>query len=87
MGGAWDFNEKKMRDRALERERRGQPMLLVGLPMCTVFSTWQRINNKIRGPATVAAELKRAIMHLEFCVSFYREHLRNGRYFMHEHPA
>ena len=26
-------------------------------------------------------------MHLEFCVSLYREQLKNGRYFLHEHPA
>ena len=26
-------------------------------------------------------------MHLEFCVSFYREQLKNGTYFLHEHPA
>ena len=67
-GLAWDFDEKEMRDRALERVRREQPMLLVGSPMCTAFSTWQRINIKIRDPVTVAAELKRVVMNLEFCV-------------------
>ena len=66
---AWDFDEKEMRDRALERVRREQPMLLVGSPMCTAFSTWQRISNNIEDPVAVAAELRRAVMHLEFCVS------------------
>ena len=55
--------------------------------MCTAFSTWQRINNKIRDASIVAAELKRAVEHLEFCILLYREQLRNGRYFLHEHPA
>ena len=62
-------------------------MLLVGSPMCTAFSTWQRINNKIRCPVTVAAELKRAKEHLTFCVELYRLQARGGRYFLHEHPA
>ena len=26
-------------------------------------------------------------MHLEFCVELYREQMRHGRYFLHEHPA
>ena len=62
-------------------------MLLVGSPMCTAFSTWQRISNKIRDPVTVAGELKRAKQHLEFCVKLYREHAKTGRKFLHEHPA
>ena len=40
-----------------------------------------------RDPATVVAEKKRAIVHLEFCVELYREQMRHGRYFVHEHPA
>ena len=62
-------------------------MLLIGSPMCTAFSTWQRINNKIRDPYVVEMEKRRAVMHLQFCVELYREQLRNGRYFVHEHPA
>ena len=55
--------------------------------MCTAFSTWQRINNRIRDPKIVEAEKRRAIVHVEFCVELYREQLRHGRYFLHEHPA
>jgi hypothetical protein len=47
--------------------------------MCTAFSTWQRINNKIRDPVTVAGELKRAKQHLEFCVELYRIQAKGGR--------
>ena len=45
--------------------------------MCTAFSSWQRIHDKIR----------RALVHLSFCVDLYREQARNGRYFVREHPA
>ena len=86
-GRPWDFDEKVMRDRALERVRREKPLLLIGSPMCTAFSTWQRINNGIRDKSVVAAEKKRAVMHLEFCIELYREQLKHGRYFLHEHPA
>ena len=55
-GRKWDFDEKEMRDRAKQRLADEQPMLLVGSPMCTAFSTWQRINDKLRDPVTVAAE-------------------------------
>ena len=72
-GRVWDFDEKEMRDRALARVREERPMLLVGSPMCTAFSTWQRINNKIRDPLVVAAEKKRAVEHLEFSILLYRE--------------
>ena len=51
------------------------------------FPTWQRINDKLRDPVTVAAEKKRAVMHLEFCIELYREQRKHGRYFLHEHPA
>ena len=63
-GRLWDFDDVVMRDRARKRFHDERPMLLVGSPMCTAFSTWQRINNKIRDPVTVKGELKRAKQHL-----------------------
>ena len=86
-GRLWDFDDVVMRDRARKRPLDERPMLLVGSPMCFAFSTWQRINNKIRDPVTVAGGLKRAKQHLEFCVEFYRIQAKGGRYFLHEHPA
>ena len=86
-GRQWDFDDVTMRERAMRRVKEDRPMLLVGSPMCTAFSTWQRINNRIRDPYVVEAEKRRAVMHLEFCVELYREQLRHGRYFLHEHPA
>ena len=51
------------------------------------FSTWQRINNLIRDPVTVAAEKRRGVEHLSFCVELYKEQWKPGRYLLHEHPA
>ena len=86
-GALWDFDSKVMRERAMKKVKEERPMLLVGSPMCTAFSTWQRINDKIRDPYLVTCEKARAVQHLEFCVELYREQLKHGRYFIHEHPA
>ena len=67
-GALWDFDSKVMRDRAMKKVKEERPQLLIGSPMCTAFSTWQRINDKIRCPVTVAAERKRAVEHLDFCI-------------------
>ena len=58
-------------------------MVLVCSPVCTAFSTWQRINNLIRDPVIVAAKKKRGIVHLEFCAELYRKQMKHGRYFVH----
>ena len=86
-GEPWNFDLKVMRDEALRRVRDERPLLLVGSPMCTAFSTWQRINNLIRDPMVVKNEMRDALVHLRFCVELYREQMRHGRYFLHEHPA
>ena len=62
-------------------------MLLIGSPMCTAFYTWQRIDDKMLSPVTVAAEKKRAVEHLELCIELYREQMKHGRYLVHEHTA
>ena len=54
--------------------------------MCTAWSTWQRLNNVKRDPDTVARELVRARVHLDFVMSLYREQVEAGRLFIHEHP-
>ena len=86
-GALWDFDSKVMRERAMRKVKEERPQLLIGSPMCTAFSTWQRINNTIRCPVTVAAEKRRAVEHLAFCMELYQEQMRHGRYFLHEHPA
>ena len=72
---------------AMRKVKQQRPQLLIGSPMCTAFSTCQRINNTTRCPVTVAAEEKRAIEHLALCMELYQEQMRHGRYSLHEHPA
>ena len=77
-GKLWDFDDKVMRDRAMQRVKDERPMLLIVSPMCTAFSTWQRINDKIRSPVVVAAEKRRAIQHLDFCIQLCRAQAAGG---------
>ena len=48
-----------------------KPQLLIGSPICTVFSTWHWINNLIRDPVTVAAEKRKGVEHLAFFVELW----------------
>ena len=41
-GRLWDVDDVVMRERVKQRLLTERPMLLVGSPMCTAFSTWQR---------------------------------------------
>ena len=47
-GEPWDFGKDIMRAKAKRLVEEQKPMLLIGSPMCTMYSAWQRIN-KWRG--------------------------------------
>ena len=47
-GAPWDFDKPEQRKKAWDLLKEKSPMLLIGTPMCTAFSAWQRINEKIR---------------------------------------
>ena len=70
-GEPWDFSKKSMRDRAEALIEQQRPILLIGSPMCTAFSSWQFINNSFRDPEIVAKERARGVMHLEWCCKMY----------------
>ena len=86
-GDPWDFDVPEQRLRARERIELEKPMLLIGSPMCTAFSAWQRINNKKRNPDIVSREYVRAMIHIRFTMELYQLQHAAGRYFLHEHPA
>ena len=63
-----------------------QPLLLVGSPMCTAFSTMNRINYSKMTKEEVALRMEYGRKHLRFCAKLYARQWRAGRYFLHEHP-
>ena len=66
-GRAWDFDRVEVRARCRELVRRTRPMMLIGSPMCTWFSTLQAANRQKVGPEEWARQRARALMHLN-CV-------------------
>ena len=74
--------------RALELIRRVKPRLVIGSPECIPISALQALNRgKFLDPEAKMAEREKATMHLEFCISLYREQIARGDWFLHEHPA
>ncbi len=88
-GKPWDFDVPAKCNKALERIRAEKPKLLIGAPMCTAFSLLQNLQNLSKKKGNIEEKkrlLSRAIKHVKFCIKLYWERLKNGRYFLHEHP-
>ncbi len=87
-GKPWDFSIPEKRERARKLIRQQRPYMLIGSPECTQFSTWQALNlAKSRRPEDMKRAKIKAIVHVDFMVSLYREQIDGGRYFLHEHPS
>ena len=86
-GRLWGFNELEMRNRAIRKIASDKPLFLVGSPMCTAFSSINRINYARMEKEEVEARMAYGRRHLEFCAKLYTIQWRSGRYFLHEHPA
>eukprot|EP00973_Karenia_brevis_P004900 675185-Karenia_brevis.AAC.1 len=86
-GRPWNFDDPQCRLRAKDLVRKTKPLLLVGSPMCTWFSTLMNLNFPKMDPTVVAQNLDRAIDHLKSTLELYQIQLDGGRYFLHEHPA
>ena len=86
-GRPWDFSRHDKREKARKILRSSKPFLLIGSPMCTAFSTWQRLNYaKSNDKPAMQRAFKDASAHVEFVAELYREQLEGRRYFLHEHP-
>ena len=65
MGRPWDFSRADMKAKARAKLRKEKPDLLIGSPMCTLFSAWQRLN-KDKDVRAFRKRLRDARAHLEF---------------------
>ena len=86
-GEPWDFDREDQRQKALAMVEEQEPMLLVGSPMCTAFSAWQKLNAHRRDPELVRKEFARAMVRLKFVCKLYAIQVAAGRYFLHDHPV
>ena len=82
-GNYWDFNDVKMREKARNYIIKNKPLLLIGSPMCTAYSILQKMNY----PTPKSIECRRqADVHMKFVSELYELQIKEGRYFLHEHP-
>jgi hypothetical protein len=87
-GVAWDFTRPQDRKRAWERIRAEEPFLVVGSPPCTMFSRLQlNLNANKMGKAEWERRRREAEVLLIFAVAVYALQVKEGRHFLHEHPA
>ena len=80
----WDFRRLEDQQKALKYIDEYKPKLVIGSPMCTMFSTLQNLTawTPEKGKRWVEAR-----SHMKFMVEVYRKQLEAGRFFFQEHPA
>ena len=86
-GRPWDFNCKDMRNAAIRKVMQDKPILSIGSPMCVPFSNMNNINYSRMSTEEKNQRPNYGRQHLELCMKFYELQWREGRYFLHEHPA
>ena len=82
----WDFTLERHRRAAIDYVNRVKPLLIIGSPECTMFSSLQNLNKK-NWSKIEEEKLVEAKRHIKFVVELYKIQVKEGRYFLHEHPA
>jgi hypothetical protein len=81
----WDFRLERHKEAARRYVDEVKPMLVIGSPMCKMFSTLQNLFKHKRDDAWHQRYLE-AEVHSKFVVELYKMQLKGGRLFLHEHP-
>ena len=63
---------------------RERPMLLIGSPMCTMFSSLQCLS---AWNEETDEKWRDAAGHIKWITSLYQKQIDEGRLLLHEHPA
>ena len=83
-GRPWDSNDKTMRNQAIRKLIKDQPLVLIGSPTCTEYSAINRINHCRMTKEEVEGRMAYVRKQLEFCITVYEIQWRNGNYFLHD---
>ena len=78
-GMPWDFNNANMRNRAVRKLLNDKPIVFIGSPMCTEYSTIIKLNHSKMAPEEVEQRMAYARKHVEFCITLYEIQWRSGR--------
>ena len=82
----WDFTIERHKKAAMKYVKAMKPNLIIGSPECTMFSTLQQWN-KNRLSDEWKEKMMEAKEQIKFVVDLYKEQVKNGRWFLHEHPT
>ena len=85
-GAPWDLGDGKVRSKVVKLIQEAKPYMIVCSPMCTAFSQIQALNVERRDPAVVRRELECAKDHVRWTMRICATQVREGRYFLFEHP-
>ena len=85
-GNAWDFDVLAQRQKCKQLVIEKKPWLLIGSPMCTIFSAIQAWNKKKMGAKRWRAAYAYGESHLLFALELYVIQIQSGRYILHKHP-
>ena len=80
----YDFNKPEDRKRAEQHLDQDHPLLVVGSPMCTMFSTLQALT---RWTPVKEEMYQQSVAHMEWTCRLYEKQIEAGRIFLHEQPA
>ena len=86
-GNPWDFNCPRQRQKARKLRAETKPYFLIGSPCCTMYSAFGYINATRQDPEVRRRALLKADVHMRFVMELYEEQVKDGHYFLHEHPA
>eukprot|EP00973_Karenia_brevis_P012646 1715871-Karenia_brevis.AAC.1 len=67
--------------------KQDEPALLIGSPPCEAFSKLQGLSKNRVDPKKRELQLEMGKKHVETCMDLYKIQMKEGRYFLHEHPA
>ena len=86
-GSHWDFSKQSDRQEALRLIESDDPDWVIGSPPCTAFSLLNvGLNYPKMDKEEVRKRIKEGLVHLKFVCQLYRRQIRNGKFFLHEHP-
>lgn len=80
----WDFSKREHRHKAMQYIDKLKPKLIVGSPMCTILSSLQNLSG---WNSEKERRWREDRGHLAFMGSVYQKQVKEGRWFLHEHPA
>ena len=86
-GEPWNFDLEEKRNEAIAIVEEQKPMILIGSPICTPYTTLQALSKHKRSQKDIDEMMAKAKVHMEFVCYLYKLQLEGGRYFLHEHPA